>query len=539
MKGLLFLILLCSNFPFVLKAQNILQLNSYYSSHDSKAKSTFVTENQSIYIAGEFKGEIIVGFNYSDAQLKNSVYFSKQQGNGDIPFMSTFYSTGEVFVSSILSRDNQVYIGGTYTDSLFIGNDTLYNGNFKGVYIGVFDTLGNYQFAIHPESYSSELYDMTFTSQNELVLCGEYFGSFEIGSDSLNASLGFNMFVIKYNLIANEVNWVKSSSGTATNGKGVRVDSQGNVYVIGSYGNSTTFDAFSLPSVNGDHNAFIAKYSSDGIFQWAQTITSPVQAHGLGLELTSTGDIYVTGEYEMNLDIPQIGSLSNVGLMDAFIAKLNSDGDFIWAKTIQSELQDQGLKIVVDINDNPIVLSNAGTNINFNGLDLSSDGYIEPILLKLNKFDGSYIWHCRIPSAPESGIVNGYSIALNNDLISVCGSNRTGIFYQNEVLDSPNLDDSFWAIIRDTNNAEIDVSALEEFEFESVFVSPNPFNNTVTVHLNDEIKTISLFDAKATLLNTYYPTGQEFQINEELPSGIYHLRIETQNKILQTKIYKL
>lgn len=539
MKGLLLLFTAAFLLPLSSKAQTILQLNSYYSSLDSKAKSTFVTEDYTTYLAGEFSGEIIIGFNYRDAALKKSIYFTKQLSNGDIPFLETFYSTGDVFVSSIISKNNEVYIGGTYTDSLFIGTDTLFNGNFKGIYVAIFDTLGNFQYSLQPEAYSAELYDMSFSPQGDLLITGEYFGTFDFDGYNLNAPLGFNMLLINYNVIDQSINWIKTSEGTATNGKSVRSDAAGNVFVTGSYGNSTTFDSQVLSEVNGDHNVFIAKYSELGSLQWVKTIISPVQAHGLGLGVTNAGEIYVTGEYEMNLDIPTIGTLSNSGLMDVFVAKMNQSGDFSWAKTIQSTQFDQGIKIALDINDNPIILSNAGSIINFEGHDMSTNGFQDPLILKLNKFNGSYIWHCRIPSAPSSGIVEANSISIHGDLISICGSNRTGIFYQNEILDSPNLDDTYWSFIRDTNNAEISVSGLTILSNDHFSVFPNPFNSIINVQSNQFINRIEIVDLNGKIVFSSFPENSFVQLEPQLMSGIYYLKIETKNTHYTSKIHKL
>lgn len=524
---------------FFFEAQDITQLNVYYSSMDSRAKATYVTENQTSYIAGEYSGEIILGFNYHDAQLKNSIYFSKQFSNGDIPFMKTFSGTEEVFVSSIISKGNEVIIGGTFTDSLFIGEDTLVNLDFKGIYIAVFDTLGNHQYSLEPESYSAELYDLTYSNEGDLLITGEYFGVFDFGGYSLNAPLGFNMYLIKYNLSQQLVEWVKSSTGTATNGKSVRVDGTGYSYVVGSYGDATTFDGQGLSSVTGDHNLYVVKYSDLGDLVWIRTITGLVQTHGLGLAVSNLGDVYVSGEFEMYIDIPQVGTIFNGGLMDAFISKLNSNGDFIWGKGISSPDNDRGVKIVLDINQNPILLANTGSIIDFNGVSLNSGGFNDPLLLKLNKFDGSYIWHCRIPSAPISGIVAANSISIYDNVISVCGTNRTGIFYQEEVIDSPNLDDTFWAFIKDTNNAEINVSSIKQLIEYDLTCFPNPFSEYIKIQADEIINSVAIFDARSLLIMTLYPKSKELLFEEKLLSGIYHFKIETEKSTHHYKLLKL
>lgn len=521
-----------------IKAQEIQQLYSFYSSADSKAKSTCFSESGSAYISGEFSEELFIGFNSANPWGLNSIYLSKQTSNGEIPFLSSFTGSGEVFVSAIQVHGDSVIVGGTFSDSLFFDTDTLYNSNFKGIYIAVFDTLGNFQSCWTTESYSAELYDLKINDIGQIIACGEFFGSFQFGSEELNANLGFNSYVFTLDKETFQPIWIDASNGTATNAKNVDFDSSNDIYIVGSYGDGTTIQGQTLPGVSGDHNLFLAKYSSIGDLIWIRTLTGPVQNHGLSLAVSESGDIYIGGEYEMTLDIPQIGTLFNEALMDGFVVKLDTEGEFQWAQNIGTSDNDASIQISMDNQDNPVVLSNVGQTLTVGSMSINSNGFFDPCLIKFDKNTGIPLWHFRIPSAPSSGIVKGYSFDLKDSLITICGSNRTGIYYSGEVLDSPNIDDSFWAVIKDSTFIEDDLD-LTELKDDSFSIFPNPCKQTFTLNNIDLNYKIELFDNKATIQKLTRQGNNTFHLDSDLPSGIYILRISNEETTIHKRLIHL
>ncbi len=520
--------------------QIITQLNSYYSSNDSKAKATCFSNSGAVYLAGEFKDELIIGFNSANSLGANAGYLAKQTSNGDVPFMKSFTGSGEVFVSSIAAFGDTILVAGTYTDSLFIGTDTLINEHFKGVYIGLFDSLGNYLSSWSTSSYSAEIYDCKISPSGKIIACGEYFGDLTFGSTSLQSTLGFNFFLFSLDRVSFDPEWIEVSTGTATNAKKIDFDGVGNIFICGSYGDETLIQGNSLPNVAGDHNLFLAKYDEFGDLLLVRTLVGPVQTHGLALAVANNGDVYVGGEYEMNVDVPNIGMLSNVALMDAFIVKMNADGTFSWAQNIGTSDNDAAINIQLDINEAPIVLANAGHMLTVDGTPMNSDGFFDPILIKFDKEDGTPIWNFRIPSAPVSGIVAGYDFDLRDSMISICGSNKTGIFYAGDLLDSPNNSDSFWAIIKDTTiqQSQATLMQLSENDFS---VYPNPFIDYFQVdsqHFTDSMK-VELFDSKATSIKLNRYNGNKYETENALTSGFYILKITTDYGVIQKLLLHL
>lgn len=134
--------------------------------------------------------------------------------------------------------------------------------------------------------------------------------------------------------------WNRTWGGLVTDQSNVvATDSNGNVYIAGqtvSYG-------------VGDGDALLVKYDSSGNQLWNRTLDfgggDYVNYEGLSLNPYS-GDIYIAG-------------MTNVGAGggDAFIAKYNSSGDYLWNRTWGGESLDAASGLAVDPNTGDIFLA--------------------------------------------------------------------------------------------------------------------------------------------------------------------------------------
>lgn len=110
--------------------------------------------------------------------------------------------------------------------------------------------------------------------------------------------------------------WVKGIGGTSMEvGDNIFVDGNGNVYIAGSFHDTVDFDPGPgttnlTSSVNAD--IFFAKYDSNGDFVWAKSIEGTGYKAVERLVVDGSGNIYLTGHFENTADFdPGIG-ISNL-----------------------------------------------------------------------------------------------------------------------------------------------------------------------------------------------------------------------------------
>lgn len=196
--------------------------------------------------------------------------------------------------------------------------------------------------------------------------------------------------------------WVgQIGGGNNDDSRSIAVDSSGNVYTIGRYRDSTDVDpgsdVFNLIS-NGEIDIFIQKLDVNGNFVWAKNIGGEDNDLGLSITLDHLGNIYTTGSFGDTVDFDPGTGTSNLisnGNRDIFIQKLNSNGDFIWAKQLGGSSYDEGVEIKTDNIGNVYITGVFSETVDFDpgpGItNLISNGDKDIFIQKLDA-QGNFIW---------------------------------------------------------------------------------------------------------------------------------------------------
>lgn len=190
------------------------------------------------------------------------------------------------------------------------------------------------------------------------------------------------MFIWSYGS-AEDLSWVNRYGATGEDAVNASaVDSLNNLYTTGVFSGAVDFNegkgsAVQLTSLGG-LDIFITKTGSDGTLLWAKRIGSTGSDYGLALDIDDRGAVYVTGRFAGTVDFdPGLGvfNLKATSGYDIFVLKLDTSGDFIWAKKMGGTGWDVGNAIAVDKDRNVVVTGRfdgtANFNTNTNGTEIS------------------------------------------------------------------------------------------------------------------------------------------------------------------------
>ncbi len=108
------------------------------------------------------------------------------------------------------------------------------------------------------------------------------------------------------------------------------VDAAGNVYLTGIYTFGTRMSSGPWP-FEGQQEAFVAKFSPNGVFQWVCTVTGPGDERISSLCLGPNGLCYVTGEHEANATFD--GGTTRLTGRGVFVACFDGQGNQTWLDT--------------------------------------------------------------------------------------------------------------------------------------------------------------------------------------------------------------
>ena len=102
---------------------------------------------------------------------------------------------------------------------------------------------------------------------------------------------------------------------------------------------------------NGSLDVFLSRFDKDGNFVWARTWGGPDDDCGYSVSNDGSGSEYVTGFFQDTVDFNPAAEedfhTSN-GQFDAFLSKLDSNGNYVWARTWGGFYNDSGISVAID-----------------------------------------------------------------------------------------------------------------------------------------------------------------------------------------------
>ncbi|MEJ7739818.1 MAG: SBBP repeat-containing protein [Chitinophagaceae bacterium] len=201
--------------------------------------------------------------------------------------------------------------------------------------------------------------------------------------------------------------------------RSIQVDKLGNTYVTGNFTGTADFDpgvdTANLTSA-GSNEIFIAKYNASGGYVFAKSIAGTGSDDGYGIAIDRMNNIYVTGYFVGTADFDPgagIANLNSAGSYDIFVAKYDSSGKYIYAKSVGGSNNDFGYGIAVDSSGNVHVTGSFTGTVDVDpgpGVILTnSEGSTDFFVAKYDSA-GNYIYNRAFGS---TGIDAGYGIAVD------------------------------------------------------------------------------------------------------------------------------
>jgi len=170
---------------------------------------------------------------------------------------------------------------------------------------------------------------------NGLILFGNFSGAVSVGGQALAANgAASDMFAVKLNSTGQAV-WVKQYGGA--NEEAIASCAQhpaGGWVVCGAFRNTGSFGGSSLVS-SGKGDAFLARLDEDGNVLWVRRAGGSSIDYGKQVGVDRGGNCFLFGEFTTSTTFSGSGATLNaVGTrFDLFIAKYSASGDFQWAKS--------------------------------------------------------------------------------------------------------------------------------------------------------------------------------------------------------------
>jgi len=298
-----------------------------------------------------FGNVFLVGTTFNNSEIAPGGHQSASGGDGDA-FLVKFNSQGQ--------RIWATYYGGTALDSGYaVATDTFGNIFVAGI-----------------------TYSESGISNN---------------GHQANKGGGADAFLVKFNSDGQR-EWASYYGGEGQdNARSIATTLSGDVLIAGrsSSNNNIAITGHQNAFLGGSCDAFVAKFSSNGIRQWGTYYGGFNTDYANSVSVDISGNVFLAGTTYSTNGIAFNGfrnGLTNKG--DAFLAKFNSSGNLQWGTYYGGSKMDEGRAVASDRKGNVFL---AGSTQSNNGQIGTSGGYKEKLFFEdttdgfLVKFNGNGI----------------------------------------------------------------------------------------------------------------------------------------------------
>ncbi|CAN5421959.1 hypothetical protein BH09BAC5_BH09BAC5_05270 [soil metagenome] len=280
------------------------------------AKSAGGIGDESAFICMDPSGMIYFHGNFSSANPifgtftlsnvgSNDIFIAKCDQSGDFIWAHSFGGTGDDWSVDLCADNSEnIYLTGVFrSSSILFGSNTLTNPSVEEIYIVKIDSSGNVSWAKKAGGISggNRVEDISCNSNGSVFVTGEFNGaSISFGSTVLNRIGYEDIFIAKYNGSGN-LQWATSFAGTQyVDCSSISAGDSGEVYITGGF-NDASINFGSTTLVNSDvtgyySDGFIARVDSAGSVVWAKSFGSATFGDGgSSISVGRWGNIFVTG----------------------------------------------------------------------------------------------------------------------------------------------------------------------------------------------------------------------------------------------------
>ena len=312
------------------------------------------------------------------------------------------------------------YVTGKFFDTAVFGTTTLTSYGTMDIFVAKLDKRGTWQWAVNAGGpKSDEGYSIAVDNEGNSYITGVFYWYAYFGDTNLSSIGGKSdpdVFVAKLDTNGNWQWSVKGGGYVGDAGYGIAVDDFGNSYVTGHFMWSAYFGSIYLTS-QGSADVFVAKLDPNGNYQWAVSGGGSLADYVCDIAVDSHGNTYLTGDFEGNATFG-VDTLTSLGDVDVFIAKIDSEGNWTWARSGCSNSIERGYDIAIDSYDNVYVTGVFLKSITFGTITLSSQGSWDVYVVKLDNI-GTWQWAVSVGNSSTEG---AWGIAIDhNDNLFICG----------------------------------------------------------------------------------------------------------------------
>ncbi len=185
-------------------------------------------------------------------------------------------------------------------------------------------------------------------------------------------------------------------------------DSAGNLYIAGAFSGTIKLGGTTLTS-SAKRDMYVAKLDSNGNVLWAVSGGGTEDDGAANVAVDASGNVYVTGVLWATATFGST-TLTSGGSVDIMVAKLDKDGKWLWAKKAGGTKWVSPAGLALDKTGNLYVGGVVVGTAKFGSITINSAGSGDPIVAKMTPA-GTFAW---VAQAKGSGNAGTKAVAVNS-----------------------------------------------------------------------------------------------------------------------------
>jgi hypothetical protein len=544
------LIILCfgflSNHPSFSQQLDWLWAKGVAGLNNDGVSSIVFDPSGNIYMSGSFESpSLIFGADTLFNTGYHCMFLVKQDGDGNVlwgkvPDVGRYNDA----ISVALDPSGNPFIAGYFADdTLSLGSYTLLNMGIGNTFIAKYDTNGNVKWAKCASGGTFHQPEGIAVDASGSCYMAGWFQGPTVTFDSItltNTVYGKNdIFLVKYDSDGNVI-WAKSAGGIDWDyPETVFTDASGCVYLEGSFESpSIAFGSDTLTN-STFRSMFITKYDSGGNVLWAKNYGKPTAEIGvISAAVDNSGNIYLTGVFYGSLLSFGSDTLTNAGESDILLAKVDSSGSEIWAKSAGGTDSEYGISVATDDAGNEWISGCYSSPSCVFGTDtLTCAGWSDLFLAKYSS-NGEFLSVTNV-GGPNDECGSAVAMDESGNLVLAGSFASPSITFGPYTLNNTGIYPSFDIFLTKSTVSTTASGRLDKKSPISIF--PNPANNEVTLAISKFQLPCHLiiFDINGQELKECQITKRTTQIDiNTFPKGIYFVQMTSERDAAVGKFVK-
>jgi hypothetical protein len=295
--------------------------------------------------------------------------------------------------SIVVDNANNIYITGSFKDTATFGNTILTSEGDSDIFVAKIEPSGNWSWVHRVGGIQKDSsHSIALDKSGNTYITGSFSGRVVFNATTLTATAGSDIFVAKLNPSGYLV-WATSAGGIGNSvAYGIAADSNNNAYITGSFRGSVQFTTTILSSSIDKSDMFVAKINTSGQWVWAKSSGSDQFATGRSVAVDSSNNIYVTGSFYSNSSAFGPTPITSLGLHDMFVTKLDSSGNWLWARRAGGGTQAGGTGVATDTFGNIYVTGNFSDSATFGTTTLTTASPSSGVFVSKLDSAGAWLW---------------------------------------------------------------------------------------------------------------------------------------------------